>query len=122
MLAPTRELVAELNCRAREHRLGSVPAGGEVSLGDGNQASVGDMIITRRNGRRLRLSATDWVKNGDRWTITHVNRSGGLTVRHTRSHLTSGCPVITLEPRPVSATPPPSIPPKASPPTPCMAW
>ena len=27
MLAPTRELVAELNRRAREHRLGNVPAG-----------------------------------------------------------------------------------------------
>jgi hypothetical protein len=43
------------------------------------------MIITRANDRRLRLSNTDWVKNGDRWTITHVDRSGGLTVRHTRS-------------------------------------
>jgi ATP-dependent exoDNAse (exonuclease V) alpha subunit len=45
------------------------------------------MIITRVNDRRLRLSATDWVKNGDRWTITHVDRSGGLTVRHSRSQL-----------------------------------
>jgi hypothetical protein len=45
------------------------------------------LIITRANDRRLRLSATDWVKNGDRWTITHVDRSGGLTVRHSRSQL-----------------------------------
>ena len=88
MLAPTRELVAELNRRARDHRLGNgAPAGQEVRLGDGNRASVGDMIITRANDRRLRLSATDWVKNGDRWTITHVDRSGGLTVRHSRSQL-----------------------------------
>jgi stage III sporulation protein SpoIIIAA len=87
MLAPTRELVAELNRRARDHRLGNVPVGQEVRLGDGNQASVGDMIITRANDRRLRLSATDWVKNGDRWTITHVDRSGGLTVRHSRRQL-----------------------------------
>ena len=50
------------------------PAGQEVRLGDGNRASVGDMIITRANDRRLRLTATDWVKNGDRWTITHVGR------------------------------------------------
>jgi AAA domain len=87
MLAPTRELVAELNRRARDHRRDGAPAGQEVRLGDGNRASVGDMIITRANDRRLRLSATDWVKNGDRWTITHVNRSGGLTVRHSRSQL-----------------------------------
>jgi hypothetical protein len=87
MLAPTRELVAELNRRARDHRLGNVPVGREVRLGDGNRASVGDVIITRANDRRLLLSATDWVKNGDRWTITHVSRSGGLTVRHSRSQL-----------------------------------
>jgi hypothetical protein len=58
-----------------------------VRLADGNQASAGDMIITRVNDRRLRLSATDWVKNGDRWTITHVARNGRLTVRHSRSQL-----------------------------------
>jgi conjugative relaxase-like TrwC/TraI family protein len=92
MIAPTRELVAELNRRARDHRCDSGPAGREVSLGDGNRASVGDMIITRANDRRLRLSTTDWVKNGDRWTITHVDRSGGLTVRHTRSQLTVRLP------------------------------
>jgi hypothetical protein len=44
-------------------------------LADGNWGSVGDVIITRRNDRRLRLSATDWVKNGDRWTITHVTKT-----------------------------------------------
>jgi hypothetical protein len=56
-------------------------------LADGNQASVGDLIITRTNDRRLRLTATDWVKNGDRWTITHVSKQDDLTVRHNRSHL-----------------------------------
>ena len=24
-------------------------------------------------------TATDWVKNGDRWTITHIGQQGGLT-------------------------------------------
>jgi conjugative relaxase-like TrwC/TraI family protein len=93
MLAPTRELVAELNRRARDHRLGSLPAGREVHLADGNQASVGDLIITRTNDRRLRLTATDWVKNGDRWTITHISKHGDLTVRDTRSHLTVRLPM-----------------------------
>ena len=76
MLAPTRDLVAELNRRARDHRLDHArhaPAS-EVRLADGNQASVGDVIITRSNDRRLRLTATDWVKNGDRWTITGIGR------------------------------------------------
>jgi hypothetical protein len=64
MLAPTRELVAELNRRARAHGLDNAPTGREVLLADGNQASVGDVIITRTNDRQLRLTATDWVKNG----------------------------------------------------------
>jgi conjugative relaxase-like TrwC/TraI family protein len=92
MLAPTRKLVDELNRQARDHFLGSRPAGREVRLADGNRASVGDVIITRTNDRRLRLTATDWVKNGDRWTITAVSNNGALTVRHTRSHLTIRMP------------------------------
>ena len=62
MLAPTREHVAELNRRARAHRLDRSEATSGVLLADGNQASVGDVIITRSNDRRLRLTATDWVK------------------------------------------------------------
>jgi conjugative relaxase-like TrwC/TraI family protein len=92
MLAPTRELVAQLNRRARDHRLnGNVPHA-VVRLADGNQASVGDAIITRSNDRRLRLTATDWVKNGDRWIITSIGRRGDLTVRHNRSQLTVRLP------------------------------
>ncbi|HET9777675.1 MAG TPA: hypothetical protein VFP81_00175 [Propionibacteriaceae bacterium] len=50
------------------------------------------MIITRTNDRRLRLTPTDWVRNGDRWTITQVGKQGDLTVRHTRSHHTVRLP------------------------------
>jgi conjugative relaxase-like TrwC/TraI family protein len=92
MIAPTRQLVAELNRHAREHRLGHSAATAEVPLADENWASVGDVIITRSNDRRLRLTATDWVKNGDRWTITHVAKQGDLTVRHIRSQLTVRLP------------------------------
>jgi AAA domain len=91
MVAPTRQLVAELNRRARAHFLDHSPVA-EVPLADGNQASVGDVIITRSNDRRLRLTATDWVKKRDRWTITHVGKQGDLTVRHNRSQLTVRLP------------------------------
>ena len=65
-----RELVAELNQRARDHRLEGAPRpADEVALSDGNHASVGDTVITRRNDRRLQTAPTDWVKNGDRWTV-----------------------------------------------------
>ena len=92
MLAPTRALVAELNRRARNHRLNGEVPDAVVQLADGNQASAGDVIITRSNDRRLRLTATDWVKNGDRWTIIDIGSNGDLTVRHNRSRLSVRLP------------------------------
>ena len=56
MLAPTRELVSRLNQRARNHRLAGTTPSQEVELADGNRASVGDLIITRSNDRRLRIT------------------------------------------------------------------
>ncbi|WP_310963229.1 MobF family relaxase [Nocardioides terrisoli] len=91
MLAPTHELVRELNQRARATRLGEATVGDEVRLRDGTCASVGDVVLTRRNDRRLGVSSTDWVKNGDRWIVTDI-RDGILTVRHRDSKLTSVLP------------------------------
>jgi ATP-dependent exoDNAse (exonuclease V) alpha subunit len=82
MLAPTRELVHSLNQRAQDHRLAGTAPGRKVELAAGTQASAGDLVITRRNDRRLRITATDWVKNGDRWTVLNLTRTRGLRVRH----------------------------------------
>ena len=84
MLAPTRDLVSTLNLRARADRLAASEekVGRQITLGDGNQASAGDVIITRRNDRHLMITATDWVKNGDRWTVQKVTRGGAVTARH----------------------------------------
>jgi ATP-dependent exoDNAse (exonuclease V) alpha subunit len=65
MLAPTRELVSQLNQRARTHRLTTAPeenrpeASRVARLADGNPASVGEQVITRANNRTLRLTRTD---------------------------------------------------------------
>ncbi len=83
MLAPTRDLVAQLNARARTQRLAGVRPGREVELADGTRASVGDTVVTRRNERRLRYSRNGWVRNGDRWTVVGVGRNHSMTVaRH----------------------------------------
>jgi hypothetical protein len=55
-------------------------------LADGNPASDGDVVITRRNNRTLTTSSTAWVRNGDRWSITHVHPDGALDVRHLKTH------------------------------------
>ena len=85
MLAPTRDLVTGLNAQARQHRLYGVSQGDvghQVTLRDGLHASSGDQIITRRNERRLRLTGTDWVKNGDRWNVKVAHPDGSLTAVH----------------------------------------
>jgi conjugative relaxase-like TrwC/TraI family protein len=90
MLAPTRDLVAQLNTRARADRLAELgdtdhPTDATVTLADGLLCSAGDTIITRLNERRVPVSATDWVKNGDRWTVDGVLESGALQVTHLRT-------------------------------------
>ncbi|MGO2189448.1 MAG: hypothetical protein ACTH4Y_14570 [Microbacterium gubbeenense] len=85
MIAETLDTVSELNTRARTDRIlaGDVALDG-VRLHDGNEASRGDLIITRQNDRRLALGR-GWLKNGDRWTVTRANDDGSLTVRRAHS-------------------------------------
>jgi hypothetical protein len=84
LLAPTNELVAQLNERARLDRLRAATnrtkRSRTVTLADGLTASAGDWITTRRNARGLRLNKGGWVKNGHRWTIHTVHTDGSLTV------------------------------------------
>jgi DNA primase catalytic core len=82
MLAPTRALVAELNSRAQDHIHDGTAPSRRVTLADHTHAHVGDVIITRLNDRRLRTSSTDWVRNGDRWTVTGIATDGALRAIH----------------------------------------
>jgi hypothetical protein len=57
-----------------------------------------DHFARLRNSTAITLSKAarprpDWVKNGDRWTITGIGRSGDLTVRHNRSQLIVRLPI-----------------------------
>jgi len=84
MAAATNQDVTALNARARADRIvaGQVEADG-VALRDGNQAGVGDWIVTRRNDRRMTVcSGRDFIKNGDTWTVTGRRDDGALIVKH----------------------------------------
>ena len=88
LLAPTNDLVAALNERARLDRLTHTPAttGGKdsaatVTLADELTASAGDWVATRKNARWLRTTTHGtWVKNGHRWIIQAVHDDGSITV------------------------------------------
>ncbi len=110
LLAPTRQVATELNARARADRLTALAASGtgtrlesgtdtapsaqvEVRLVDGTCASAGDTIVTRRNDRQLVISRTDWVKNGDRFTVRDVLPGGSLRAVHLQTGLAVLLPV-----------------------------
>ncbi|WP_246846642.1 MobF family relaxase [Humibacter ginsenosidimutans] len=81
MIADNGDAVAELNQRARVDLIGAgiVEAEG-AALHDGTTAGVGDLVVTRRNDRRL-STGRSWVKNGDHWHVTHRHEDGSLAVR-----------------------------------------
>ena len=82
LIAETIDTVAALNTRARSDRIAAGEVTDDVGVGlhDGNHASVGDVVVTRRNDRRLALGRS-WVKNGDRWIVTRTREDGSVTVR-----------------------------------------
>ena len=81
MRARLLSAVTDLNERARSDRiLAGLVADGGVRLHDGTHAASGDIVITRRNDRRL-LAGRGWVRNGDRWNVVDVRRDGSMRVR-----------------------------------------
>ena len=82
LVAEASETVRYLNTRARADRIaGGHPSGSiEVNLADSTQASMGDLVITRSNDRRISTTRGGWVRNGDRWRVTKVGKDGSMTV------------------------------------------
>jgi len=88
LLAPTNDVINELNARARADRLAADPDAADsasVMLADHLHASVGDTIRTRKNNRRITIGRNDFVRNGYRYTITEVLTEGSVKARHLRS-------------------------------------
>jgi conjugative relaxase-like TrwC/TraI family protein len=89
LLAPTNAIVDELNIGARTARLAALAQadpqwrpGRETVLSDQLAACAGDIIRSRDNARWLRLSATDYVRNGYTYEVLDVGADGSLRVRH----------------------------------------
>ena len=93
LVSDSNESVTALNNRARTDLIldGTVHGPREVALHDGPRAATGDVVITRRNDRRLRAGRS-WVRNGDRWTVIDAREDGSLTLQ--RAGATRGGTVI----------------------------
>ncbi|MFI6129455.1 MobF family relaxase [Micromonospora sp. NPDC051141] len=87
MLVETGDEAADIAHRARDIllRAGLVRTGPAVRLRDGNHASVGDIIVTRRNDRRIGAGGA-FVANRDQWRIDAVTRDGQLQVTNLRTY------------------------------------
>lgn len=86
MLVDTQAEAADLAQRGRRLLVeaGTVRTDRHVQLADGSHAAVGDVVVTRRNDRRL-TDGEKWVANRDRWAVTDVGPARQLTVRNLRT-------------------------------------
>jgi len=95
MIVSDNHSVQTLSERARGDRVadGLVEPGG-ARLHDGSVAGIGDLVVTRRNDRQLRIGTGEgaFVKNRDRWEITDRDDDGTLTVRKVGSDQTATLP------------------------------
>ncbi|MDP9906173.1 MobF family relaxase [Arthrobacter bambusae] len=99
LIAPDNDTVTVLNRRAQEDRAatGAVDTRHTVPLADGLTAGCGDVILARRNDRRIRDSLGGFIRNGTLLTITaHPTEAGtvscvrkdtGATINLDRSYL-----------------------------------
>jgi len=64
-----------------------------AAIGGGEQACIGDVVVTRRNNRSLTTSSGESVRNREAWTVTGIESDGSLTVSSDR-----GPGTVTLPP------------------------
>ncbi|WP_084721964.1 MobF family relaxase [Rhodococcus marinonascens] len=91
MVAPTNDLVSELNTKAADYyRANGTVTGPGVVLADGLEAATGDIVVTRKNNSKYVAkdatgTRTGRVKNGDLWTVTEVGVDGSLRLQNRTS-------------------------------------
>lgn len=75
MLAGTEAEAATIAAQARERliRTGQVSTTGQILLADDNHAGAGDIIVSRRNDRRLVAGDGNWVANRDQWHVDAID-------------------------------------------------
>ena len=118
--ASSNQHVDTLNHTIQHARLaaGQLDSATAVPIAGGELAHVGEVVVTRRNDRRLTTSTGETVHNRETWIVTDSHPTGALTVDpHRRSRQRSRCRPTTWPSRCDSATPPPSTATKATPST-----
>ncbi len=100
LVAPTNDLVRELNVAAQARRLVTreldTYAHTAVTAA-GYRLHVGDEIVTRRNHRILRTDRHLMIRNRDTWTITAIARNGALAATGPTGTVTLPADYVTAD-------------------------
>ena len=82
LMANNTETVTRLNQLAQQTRIhtGEIDPRAPRRRVRSLQLLVGDVVVTRRNNRRLHTDQGLMVKNRDHWTITNIHRNGDITI------------------------------------------
>ncbi|WP_455644193.1 ATP-dependent DNA helicase [Microbacterium oxydans] len=82
LVSDSNESVIALNNLARTELIldGTVRGPREAELHDGTRVATGDVVITRKNDRRLR-AGRGWVRNGDCWNVVDVRTDGSVLLQ-----------------------------------------
>lgn len=85
--ASNNDHVDAVNAAVQSARLaaGDVDGRRAARIGGLEHAHVGDVIVTRRNDRRLTTDLGEPVRNREAWTVVDISDDGSLTVSSNRS-------------------------------------
>jgi conjugative relaxase-like TrwC/TraI family protein len=94
IVASTNDHVDALNDTIQRLRIaiGDLDPSAAVRIGGGEHAYPGEVVVTRRNDRRLCTERGEPVRNRDLWTVTATHPDGALTASHLGGHGTVTLP------------------------------
>ena len=80
--ASTNEHVDSINSVVQKLRIeaGQLSIDRASAIGGGEQAHIGDVVVTRQNDRRLETNLGEPVRNRESWTVEAIAGDGSLTV------------------------------------------
>jgi conjugative relaxase-like TrwC/TraI family protein len=92
--ASSNQHVDAINNTIQHARLdaGDLDPATAVPIAGGEQAHVGEIVVTRRNDRQLITSDGETVRNRERWLVTAAQPCGALTVERLDRHGTVTLP------------------------------
>jgi hypothetical protein len=94
VIAATNEHVDALNAAIQRARVdfGQLNTTARAPIGGGEQAMIGDHVVTRRNDRQITTGAGEPIRNRELWTVAEIGYDGSLTVTSNRGHGTAVLP------------------------------